>query len=138
MTRKVPTHLAAQVSARAGMRCEYCYAPQILMGQSFHIDHIIPRSAGGKTIVENLCLACSHCNLAKANRTKAVDPHTGKRVLLFNPRANKWEEHFRWSPNWQKLIGRTSIGRASIATLDMNAQLLQGARPYWRLVGLIP
>jgi len=51
---------------------------------------------------------------------------------------NKWEDHFRWNQNWQKLIGRTPIGRATIASLDINAKLLQQARPYWRLVGLIP
>jgi 5-methylcytosine-specific restriction endonuclease McrA len=135
---KVPTRLAAQVIARAAMRCEYCHAPQILIGQSFHIDHIVPRSAGGQTIFENLCFACSHCNLAKVDRTKAVDPLTNKPVLLFNPRENEWEEHFRWSPNWQKLIGRTPIGRATIVALDMNAKLLQRARPYWWLVRLIP
>jgi hypothetical protein len=43
---------------------------------------------------------------------------------LFNPRTHLWEEHFRWSHDWKKLIGRTSIGRATVAALDMNAKLL--------------
>jgi hypothetical protein len=57
---------------------------------------------------------------------------------LFNPRKHLWEEHFRWSQNWKKLIGRTPIGRATVVALDMNATLLQQARPYWRVVGLLP
>ncbi len=47
MTSRVPTRLAAYVKARAAGRCEYCRAPQILIGQAFHLDHIVPRSAKG-------------------------------------------------------------------------------------------
>jgi hypothetical protein len=124
--------------ARAAGRCEYCHAPQVLIGQAFHLDHIRPRSAGGQTIIENLCLACSHCNIAKGSRTEATDPRTGERTPLFNPRTDVWEEHFSWSRDWKRLIGRTPIGRATVAALDMNAKLLQQARPFWRAVGLIP
>jgi hypothetical protein len=59
-------------------------------------------------------------------------------VQLFNPRTDVWEKHFRWSRNWKRLIGRTPIGRATVVALDMNARLLQRARPFWRAVGLIP
>jgi hypothetical protein len=108
------------------------------MGQAFHLDHITPRSAGGQTIIENLCLACSHCNIAKRDRTAATDPRTGKRVPLYNPRTDVWEEHFRWSRAWKNLLGRTPIGRATVRALDMNAKLLRQARLFWRVVGLIP
>ena len=138
MTARVPARLAAQVKAQASGRCEYCHAPQILIGQAFHLDHITPRSAGGQTTAENLCLACSHCNIAKGDRTGATDPRSSKRVPLYNPRTNVWEEHFRWSQDWKTLIGRTPIGRATVLALAMNAQLLQRARPLWRVVGLIP
>ena len=138
MTARVPARLAAAVKAQAAGRCEYCHAPQILIGQTFHLDHIIPRSLGGKTIAGNLCLACAHCNIAKGNQTGTVDPRTKKEVPLYHPRTNIWEEHFRWSQDWKRLIGRTSIGRATVVTLDMNAELLQRARPFWRVVGLIP
>jgi HNH endonuclease len=138
MTSRVPTRLAAYVKARAAGRCEYCRAPQILIGQAFHLDHIVPRSAGGQTTAENLCLACSHCNIAKGDRTAVTDPRMGKRVLLYNPCAHVWEEHFRWSRDWRKLIGRTPIGRATVVALDMNAKLLQRARPFWRVARLIP
>ncbi|MBI3796634.1 MAG: HNH endonuclease [Deltaproteobacteria bacterium] len=138
MTARVPARVAAQVKARAAGRCEYCQAPQILIGQVFHLDHIIPRSAGGQTTTENLCLACSHCNIAKGDLITASDPRTGRLVLLYNPRKDIWEEHFRWSQDWQKLIGRTPTGRATVRALDMNAKLLQRARPFWRVAGLIP
>ena len=138
MTTKVPADLAAVVEARAVGRCEYCHAQQVLIGQAFHIDHIVPRSKGGQLTAENLCWACAHCNIAKADRTQAVDPTTAKRVPLFNPRTQRWDEHFRWSRDWKRLIGRTPVGRATVASLDMNAKLLQNARPFWRVVGLLP
>ncbi len=87
MTSSVTPALATQVRARAVGRCEYCHAPQILIGQAFHIDHIVPRSVGGQTASANLCLACSHCNIAKGNQTHARDSRTGRVVSLFNPRA---------------------------------------------------
>ena len=138
MTVRVPARLATYVKARAAGRCEYCHAPQILIGQTFHLDHIVPCSIGGRTTAENLCVACSHCNIAKGNQTEAIDPHTNKRAPLYNPRTDIWEAHFRWSQDWKKLIGRTPIGRATVGALDMNARLLQQARPFWRVVGLIP
>ena len=97
MTTRVPARVAAQVKARAAGRCEHCQAPQILIGQTFHLDHITPRSAGGQTTIENLCLACSHCNIAKGDRIATPDPRTGRPVLLYDPRKDIWEDHFRWS-----------------------------------------
>jgi hypothetical protein len=129
--------VAALVKTRAAGRCEYCHAPQ-LIGQAFHLDHIIPRAAGGATSAQNLCMACSHCNIAKAGRVAAVDPVTGEQVLLFNPRRDQWDEHFRWSADWARLLGRTPVGRATVTALTMNAPLLRRARPFWRVTGLIP
>jgi|SRR6185436_20296038 len=79
---------------------------QILIGQAFHIDHIVPQSADGEAVSDNLCLACPHCNIAKRNRTEAQDPRTRREVPLFNPRTYRWFEHFRWSADWTRLIGR--------------------------------
>lgn len=138
MTVHVPASIAAMVIARARGRCEYCHAPQGAIGQPFHFDHVIPKSAGGRTTIENLCYACPHCNLTKGARTQGVDPRTGKTVRLFNPRMDVWDEHFRWGRGWKKLIGRKPEGRASVVTLNMNDELLQRARPFWRNAGLLP
>jgi HNH endonuclease len=138
VTSSVTPALAAQVKTRAVGRCEYCHAPQVLIGQAFHIDHIVPRSVGGRAVTGNLCLACSHCNIAKGNQTRARDSRTGRVVSMFNPRADSWETHFRWSSDWTRLIGRNAVGRATVAALKMNASILRRARPYWRVVGLIP
>jgi 5-methylcytosine-specific restriction endonuclease McrA len=38
------------------------------MGPDLTIDHIVPRSLGGKTTWENVVVACQACNVRKGNR----------------------------------------------------------------------
>jgi 5-methylcytosine-specific restriction endonuclease McrA len=45
------------VVARAGARCEYCHLPTRGQVATFPIDHVLPRSRGGETILDNLALA---------------------------------------------------------------------------------
>src|SRR5262249_37680427 len=42
--------LHVEVVFRAGNRCEYCRLPQLGQEAAFHIDHVIPRAAGGPTV----------------------------------------------------------------------------------------
>jgi len=49
---------------RDGYSCVYCNTSTHLT-----IDHIIPRSLGGKDTWENLVTACQTCNTKKGNRT---------------------------------------------------------------------
>ena len=137
MTR-IPDKLAALVKTRAADRCEYCHAPQAIIGQAFHIDHIVPRSLNGQTSKANLCFACPHCNLAKGDQIRAIDARTGKKMHLFNPRTDLWDKHFQWNDDLTTILGRTAIGRATIEALDMNAEMLQRARRYWQLLDFLP
>lgn len=57
---RVPEGIAAEVWRRDGGRCVKCESRE-----SLHIDHIIPLSQGGATIVSNLQLLCESCNLSK-------------------------------------------------------------------------
>lgn len=65
-----------------------------------------------------------------------VTTETQTIVSIFNPRQNKWSEHFIWSDNGQKILGITAIGRATIERLDMNDErhddgAIQRARRFW-------
>jgi 5-methylcytosine-specific restriction endonuclease McrA len=53
------------VLVRDGFRCAYCGSRR----ERLSIDHIIPRSRGGKTTFENCVAACKCCNLKKGGRT---------------------------------------------------------------------
>jgi 5-methylcytosine-specific restriction endonuclease McrA len=59
------------------------------------IEHIKPLVAGGTSERNNLWPACPLCNGHKASRTHAPDPITGLETTLFNPREQKWDEHFQ-------------------------------------------
>ena len=50
------------VFARDGWRCAYCRGP------AETIDHVFPRSRGGRHAWENVVAACARCNHRKADR----------------------------------------------------------------------
>ena len=41
------------VLAVAQGRCAYCLSPEQLIGVAFEVDHVIPRSAEGRTQLDN-------------------------------------------------------------------------------------
>lgn len=106
------------VWARAGGRCEYCRMPQEYDELRFEIDHIVAEQHGGKAVPGNLALACFADNHHKGPNLAGVDPTTGKRAWLYNPRRHKWARHFRW--DGPTLVGRTAVGRATVAVLAVN------------------
>lgn len=106
---------------RAGDACEYCRLPQSHSPDRFHVEHIVARQHHGPTADENLALACPRCNLAKGPNLAGVDPQTGRKVWLFNPRRHRWSLHFQW--HGAILVGRTAIGRATIDVLKINQVL---------------
>ena len=56
-----------RVFERDGRACAYCGTDDGEM----HIDHIIPRKAGGDHSLENLQVLCKSCNLRKSARSEA-------------------------------------------------------------------
>jgi hypothetical protein len=125
------------IAERARSRCEYCHAPQRVVGYRLELEHIVPLARGGPTVPENLALSCRACNLAKAARIEALDPRTGKVAPLFNPRTQQWADHFRWSRDGTRIIGRTASGRATVVALRMNDDFRVIARVHWRRAGLL-
>jgi hypothetical protein len=109
------------VVSRAGDRCEYCHLPTRGQVATFPIDHVLPRSSGGETLLDNLALACPHCNAYKWAHTTGIDPLSGTTVPLFHPRRQLWPDHFQWSLQEQGVLeGKTPCGRATITQLHIN------------------
>ena len=65
------------VLVRDKFKCAYCGTRQ----ERLSIDHIIPKSRGGKTNFENCVAACKACNLKKGGRT----PNEAKMYLKARP-----------------------------------------------------
>ena len=119
---RVNDPLRADLVSRANERCEYCQYPEEHSPSSFHVEHIMPISADGPNELENLALACAHCNSHKSNRQEGTDPQTGTNVRLFNPRIDNWTVHFRLNRETGEIEGQTPIGRATVGILQMNAE----------------
>jgi hypothetical protein len=134
----VPVALWRQVRADAGRRCGYCRSSEALTGMPLEIEHIIPEAAGGPTVRENLWLACHRCNEYKGDRTQASDPLTRERVALFNPRTQRWRDHFVWSPDGALVVGLTPSGRATVEALRLNNEHVVEARRFWVEAGWHP
>jgi len=134
----IPVELRRQVQADASRRCGYCRSPEVLTGMPLEIEHIIPEAAGGLTVRENLWLACHRCNEFKGDRTQAIDPLTGESVALFNPRTQRWREHFAWSPDGTHIVGLTSCGQVTVRALRLNNDYVVEARRFWVEAGWWP
>jgi hypothetical protein len=137
-TAKTSNTLRRRIAAQADYRCGYCLTSERLTGIRLTLDHIVPLAAGGPTEESNLWVACRPCNEFKGAQTLAQDPVTHQTVALFNPRSQHWLEHFEWSDDGTRIIGRTPIGRATVVALQLNRDLIVHARRQWVKVGWHP
>ncbi len=80
-SRQNRTTSRARILMRDKHRCQYCGKKGTVF--ELTLDHIVPKSKGGKTIAENLVAACTTCNNRKADRT----PSEARMPLLANPAA---------------------------------------------------
>jgi len=72
------------VFARDHEICQYC---GIQPGRvNLTLDHVIPRSQGGKTVWDNVVTACRDCNRKKGGRT----PEQAHMLLLTKPRQPQY------------------------------------------------
>ena len=69
--------------SRDDYRCQYCG------NHADSIDHVVPRSRGGRDVWDNLAAACRPCNSRKRDRTP---DEAGMRLLrpCHAPRATAW------------------------------------------------
>jgi len=92
--------------------------PQEFDARPFQIDHVRARKHRGKATLDNLTLACLPCNAYKGPNVAGYDPQSDELHRLFNPRVDRWSDHFGW--NGPFLHGKTSIGRATVDVLRIN------------------
>jgi hypothetical protein len=114
----VPAALRRLVRDRAAACCEYCQIPEAVTLALHVVDHVIAEKHGGPTVAENLALSCVICNGHKGSDLASVDPVGGAIVHLFNPRQNRWQDHFRMDNG--RMDGLTASGRVTVRLLQMN------------------
>lgn len=94
------------VFMRDAFRCQYCgnrFPPKNLT-----IDHVVPRSRGGRTEWSNIVTACMSCNIKKGDRT----PEEAGMLLLREPRIpfinvlNARDIELIFYSQWEQFIPR--------------------------------
>lgn len=88
------------VFARDGHRCQYCGA------SAENIDHVIPRSKGGRHAWDNVVAACRPCNTAKRDRL-LEDSGLKLRTRPVAPRQRTWilVAGGAVRPDWEPYLG---------------------------------
>ncbi|NER45996.1 MAG: HNH endonuclease [Symploca sp. SIO1A3] len=138
MSTYIRVELKRRIRQHFSECCAYCRTAEFLTAMTFEFEHILPLSAEGETVFENLCFACPSCNRHKSDRQTAIDPESGKAVALFHPQKQVWTKHFAWSEGGKELKGLTAVGRATIEALRMNRPALVQARVMWIKLGEHP
>lgn len=80
------------IYARDDDTCQYC--GRQLRRSELNLDHVVPRSHGGKTSWENIVCSCIECNLKKGGRT----PSQAGMQLIRKPVRPRWTPLFRGAP----------------------------------------
>jgi len=98
------------IFARDKNKCQYCGKRQ--RTSELSLDHVIPKSMGGKSVWENIVCACAKCNVKKGGRTprqagmtliqKPVKPKHNPlvHIHLGHQRYRSWKQfldHAYWS-----------------------------------------
>ncbi|MBI5081464.1 MAG: HNH endonuclease [Chloroflexi bacterium] len=115
----ISTSLRREVFERAEGRCEYCLVHSRDTLLPHEPDHILAEKHGGETALDNLALACFHCNRHKGSDISSVDPDTRRLTPLFNPRTQTWSDHFKLEG--AEIIALTPEGRVTALILKLNS-----------------
>lgn len=95
MTRPyINKELRRLVIERTHCLWKYCLIPDAYRSLSHQVDHIVGVKHGGSSVADNLCYSCIFCNLQKGSDLGSINWQTEELVRFFNPRRDKWSDHF--------------------------------------------
>ena len=118
MTSYVSAELRRLVESRANLLCEYCLIHEDDTVLGCQVDHVISEKHGGPMEADNLSLACTFCNWAKGTDIGSIAQSTGELTRFFNPRIDRWSDHFHLSG--LLIVPITPIGEATANILGFN------------------
>ena len=95
----ISSELRHLVRERAKGICEYCLIDESDTLLGCQVTHIISIEEGGQTTPDNLAYICAVCNRAKGNERGTTDWDTWEFTQYFNPRLDKWGDHFVFDNN---------------------------------------
>lgn len=125
MSRWISAELRQTIADRASFLCEYCLIAEVDTFYGCEVDHIISLKHGGSSEPENLAYACALCNRAKGSDVGSISA-SGEFARFFNPRTDRWAEHFHLDAAVIRPL--TVIGEVTARILGFN----DGARLHER------
>lgn len=114
----ISASLRRLVRDRANGACEYCGISEGATFSAHDVDHIVALKHGGWTDEDNLAFSCTACNQHKGTDIASFDTETKSIVPLYNPRRDRWEDHFQIIEH--RILGRTPTGRITSRLLQWN------------------
>ncbi|MBC7795511.1 MAG: HNH endonuclease [Pyrinomonadaceae bacterium] len=118
MSNYINAEIRRIVATRANNVCEYCLIAEEDAYFRFQVEHIISRKHDGSSELDNLALACVYCNRHKGSDIASLKPNTDELIRFYNPRKDKWREHFLLNETFIESL--TEIGEATTRILQMN------------------
>ena len=118
MAGEVSDSLRRRVAERADRLCEYCLVHEDDLFHGCEVDHVRSLKHGGPTTEDNLAFACFHCNRHKGTDLGSISRASGILIRFFNPRADRWGEHFQAHDG--RIDGLTEIGEVTARLLEFN------------------
>lgn len=120
---QIPSFLRGIVVERSRRACHYCglstdsyiEGPD---GNTWQIDHVVPRTAGGLTVLSNLTLSCATCNSRKGIHPVEAIPPKREVIERVWPTDVLLPKHYGYAFRWALSVAH----RMSAA----------GARALWR------
>lgn len=124
MSRYLSPEIRQKVATRADFLCEYCLIAEEDTFFGCEVEHIISLKHDGSSDLENLAYACAFCNRHKGSDVGSI-LESGEFSRFFNPRTDKWAEHFQL--DGVVIQPLTVIGEVTTRILRLNhsAQVLE-------------
>jgi hypothetical protein len=116
----IGAELRQLVANRADRLCEYCLIHEEDTFFNCEVDHIISKKHGGASVAANLAFSCLFCNRSKGSDISSVMSGTSAIIRFFNPRIDRWSDHFRLAADGITIAAVTGIGEATARILGFN------------------
>jgi 5-methylcytosine-specific restriction endonuclease McrA len=98
-------NMRMRIFLRDRFACQYCGVKGT--AGDLTLDHILPRSRGGRSTPDNLCASCKRCNNRKGDRTPAearMPLRTDPAALMYDLDLAALRHAAESRPEWQKYI----------------------------------
>lgn len=112
--KKTSVVIRLLVYLRDELRCVYCSADFTGRNQILTLDHLVPKSEGGREHIDNLVACCRKCNQRKADRLFCAQSRQVLRTMIFR--------------NNRGFLRRLSLSPKAMEALDASLALVVPAK----------